>query len=352
MKKKLLCMVLGLTMALSLTAFGAEEESSDQSELTGEETEAAAEEESWDEAAWEEEPLHDQELVYFYAGDLCTSGPYLAEKLGYFEEEGLKVKGMDGSTYTEALSTGAAQLAVGHIATMLVPATNGSDLTFVAGAHIGCKSLYVLGDSEYNSTEDLKGQKISAPNGIGGSDYNILARLFDKDGINPMEDINLVQVENSACVTAMQNGEIAGALFSDTYAYPMVADGTLKKIRSMGDEDFKNEPCCVLAMNASFIKENPITAQKAAAAVQKASEWMRENPEEGVKMLMDDDKIGGDYDMNVEIWKSLEFGVSDEMTEAALEQISSDYIRLGLLTAYDDPEEIMDIIWTPSAKVE
>ena len=77
-------------------------------------------------------------------------------------------------------------------------------------------------------------------------------------------------------------------------------------------------------MNASFIKENPITAQKAAAAVQKASEWMRENPEEGVKMLMDDDKIGGDYDMNVEIWKSLEFGVSDEMTEAALEQISSE----------------------------
>ena len=78
--------------------------------------------------------------------------------------------------------------AVGHIATMLVPITNGVDLTFVGGAHIGCKSLYVLADSEYNSTEDLKGTKISVPNGIGASDYNITCLLLDADGINPQTD--------------------------------------------------------------------------------------------------------------------------------------------------------------------
>ena len=74
---------------------------------------------------------------------------------------------------------------------MLVPATNDVDLTFVGGAHIGCKSLYVLADSEYNTTEDLKGTSISVPNGIGASDYNITCLLLDADGINPQTDVNL-----------------------------------------------------------------------------------------------------------------------------------------------------------------
>ena len=77
---------------------------------------------------------------------------------------------------------------------MLVPATNDVDLTFVGGAHIGCKSLYVLADSEYNTTEDLKGTSISVPNGIGASDYNITCLLLDADGINPQTDVNLMQV--------------------------------------------------------------------------------------------------------------------------------------------------------------
>lgn len=69
-------------------------------------------------------------------------------------------------------------MAVGHIATMLVPITNSVDITFVGGAHIGCKSLYALADSEYNTTEDLKGTQISVPNGIGASDYNITSLII------------------------------------------------------------------------------------------------------------------------------------------------------------------------------
>lgn len=305
-----------------------------------------------DDEAWKKEPAYGQTINYFYDGGNCTSAPYLADVLGYFEEAGLKVQGYNGTSYTEALGTNSAQLAVGHISTMLVPSTNGVDLSFVAGAHLGCKSLYVLADSEYKTTEDLKGQKVSAPNGIGASDYNILARFFDKDGINPLTDVKLTQVENSACVTAMENGEIAGALFSDTYAYKMVQDGTLRQVRSLLDDDFADEACCIVAMNTTFIKENPITARKVTECVKKAGDWMRENPEEAVQRLLDDNKISGDYDMNVEMWKSLQFGLTDEFTENGLKDIVADYIRLGLITAYDDPDEVMELVWTPTAPEE
>ena len=118
------------------------------------------------------------------------------------------------------MGTRQATVAVGHIATMLVPVTNGVDLTFVGGAHIGCKTLYVLADSQYKTTEDLKGTQISVPNGIGASDYNITCLLLDADGIDPQKDVTLTQVSSDACVAAMERGEISAALLSDTFAMP------------------------------------------------------------------------------------------------------------------------------------
>ena len=132
---------------------------------------------------------------------------------------------------------------------MLVPITNSVDITFVGGAHIGCKSLYALADSEYNTTEDLKGTQISVPNGIGASDYNITSLLLDADGIDPLKDVTLTQVSSDACIAAMERGEISAALLSDTFAYAMMKEGKLKCVRSLQDEDFAKDSCCVIAMN-------------------------------------------------------------------------------------------------------
>ncbi|WP_406242419.1 ABC transporter substrate-binding protein [Tissierella carlieri] len=350
--KNLLCFVLSIMVLVSLVACSTTpQNSSDENNLEESVTanNTSTNVDSNDEEAWKKEAAYGKTLNYFYDGGNCTSAPYFADKLGFFKEAGIDIQGFKSPSYTEALGTNAAQLAVGHISTMLVPSTNGVDLSFVAGAHIGCKTLYVLADSEYNSTADLKGLKVSAPNGIGASDYNILARFFDQDGINPLTEVNLVQVETSACVTAMQNGEIAGALLSDTFAYKLVKDGVLKPIRSLLDEDFVQEACCIVAMNATFVKENPITAKKVTEAMKKAGDWMRENPEEAVRMLLDDGQISGDYDMNVELWKTLQFGLTDEFTKNGLENIVKDYIKLGLITAYEDPNEVMKLVWTPTA---
>ena len=288
-------------------------------------------------AAMEAEPAYGQPVLY-YMSDGCTAGPTVADDQGFYEEAGLTAEGFKGTSYTEALGTGQATVAVGHIATMLVPITNGVDLTFVGGAHIGCKSLYVLADSEYNSTEDLKGTKISVPNGIGASDYNITCLLLDADGINPQTDVELTQVSSDACVAAMERGEISAALLSDTFAYAMMKDGKLKCISSLLDEDFADENCCVVAMNRTFVQENP---------VQKAHSWMRENPEDATTLLLERGWNGGDYEMNVMINNSLQFGLDQEFTGTSLRDIAERYIRLDLITSMDDVDEVMELAWTP-----
>lgn len=299
-----------------------------------------------EQAAMEKEPAYGKPIK-FYLADGCTSGPTVANILGYYEEAGLTAEGFKGTSYTEALGTQQADVAVGHIATMLVPSTNGVDLTFVGGAHIGCKSLYVLADSEYNTTADLKGTSISVPNGIGASDYNITSLLLDADGINPQTDVNLMQVSTDACVASMENGEISAALLSDTFAYNMVKDGKLKCIRSLLDEDFADEPCCIIAMNGTFVKENPTISKKVLQCVQKAHQWMRENPEEATQVLIDEGMNSEDLEMNTMLNNSLQFGLDQDFTAVSLEHVVEKYIRLGLITATDSVEEVMDKVWSP-----
>ena len=296
--------------------------------------------------AMKKEPAYGRPIHYFMS-DGCTSGPTMADHLGYYKEAGLTAEGVKGSSDVEALGTDQVDVATGMMAKMLVPITNGVDITFVGGAHIGCKSLYVLADSDYNTTADLKGQKISAPNGIGKSDYNITALLLDADGIDYSKDVELVQVSADACVTAMENGEIASALLSDTFAYSMVKDGKLKCIRSQLDSDFATRTCCVMAMNGTFVKENPTIAKKVAQAVHKAHSWMRDNPEEATKVLMEMGWNGGNYEMNIMINNSLQFGLSDEFTGETLKDFIGRYIRLGLITSMDNADEVLKLAWTP-----
>ena len=296
--------------------------------------------------AMKKEPAYGRPIHYFMS-DGCTSGPTMADHLGYYKEAGLTAEGVKGSSDVEALGTDQVDVATGMMAKMLVPITNGVDITFVGGAHIGCKSLYVLADSDYNTTADLKGQKISVPNGIGKSDYNITALLLDADGIDYSKDVELVQVSADACVTAMENGEIASALLSDTFAYSMVKDGKLKCIRSQLDSDFANRTCCVMAMNGTFVKENPTIAKKVAQAVQKAHSWMRDNSDEATKVLMEMGWNGGNYEMNIMINNSLQFGLSDEFTGETLKDFIGRYIRLGLITSMDNADEVLKLAWTP-----
>ena len=296
--------------------------------------------------AMKNEPAYGRPIVYLMS-DGCTSGPTMADHLGYYAEAGLTAEGLKGTTDVEGLGTGKVDVASGMMAKMLVPITNGVDITFVGGSHIGCKSLYVLADSEYNTTADLKGQKISTPNGIGMSDYNITALLLDADGINYATDVELVKVTADACVAAMENGEIAAALLSDTFAYAMVKDGKLKCIRSQQDTDFADRTCCVLAMNGQFVRENPTIAKKVAQAVQKAHSWMRDNSAEATQVLMDMGWNGGNYEMNIMINNALQFGLSDEFTGATLKDFIERYVRLGLITSMDDTDEILNLAWTP-----
>ncbi len=356
--KRVLALVLALMMSFALVACGAKEEVKEETKTETEtKTEETTTEEKTEEPmteaeeleAMKSEPAFAEGFTYFANGG-CTSGAWMADYLGYFEEYGLKATAYAGTdSWKEAIGANAAQVNDNHVATCLVPSVNDVNYAIVSGSIVGCQSLWVLADSGYESLEDLKGKKISAPNGIGNSSYNIGCRFFDADGIDPLTEVEFVQVETSACIPAMQSGEIAAVVASDTWAWQMWKDGQLKCLRSITwDEDFTDEPCCVTVMNKDFIKENPLMAKYIIKAMNRAEAYCGENIEEMVDAQMEAGKLSGDRDMLIESMETYMWGTCDnEFTQTALEDVVSDYVRLGLITTMKDVDAIMEKVWWP-----
>lgn len=298
----------------------------------------------------EDEPMYGQKIVIGYNGGLCTGTPAIAEAKGFWAEEGLEVEFVNVQSVNEAIGTGKIHITTDHIAAMTVPAVNGVGMKFISGAQTGCKSLYVLGNSGIEKTEDLKGKAIALPDGLGASDHNIALRFLNKDNIDPKE-ITFKPVERSVAIQAMQNGEVQGVILSDQFAEKFVQDGTLKIIRSLTfDEDFGKEACCVHVANGAFVDENPLITESIIRVLNKTRFWVQDNKEEATKILFDNNWASGDFDQALRMMNSYNFKVSDEETEATLRSVLDDYKKFNVIQTQKSTDELMEQIWVPNAK--
>lgn len=307
----------------------------------------AVSEEDWE--AMQKEPVFGTEINYLFNGGACVSAKYMAEVQGYYEEYGINATYMEGDSVVTTVGTGQCMWGTDHIATMLVPVTNGVDMTFVAGAHIGCKSIFVNADSDIKTVEDLKGKKIAIHDGIGNSDQNITYRLLDEYGVDPTKDVEYLDIADSAAtVAAMESGEVDASIFSDYFVLANYPEDMRMICSITYSPEFQDEPCCVTAMNNKFIKENPVHAKYVVMAIKRAGEYSRLNSEEAVQAMFDTDKMTGEKENQMVFWDSLHFGLSDAFTERALKEIAEDYIRLGIIEDKDmTADKVMELAWTP-----
>lgn len=347
--KRLTAVLLVAVMTLGLFACGQKEEAAEAetTEATAEiEKPEAVSEEDWE--AMQKEPVFGQEINYLFNGGACVSAKYMAEQLGYYEEYGINAKYLAGGSVVDAVGTGQCMWGTDHIATMLVPVTNGVNMTFVAGAHIGCKSIFVPADSDIKTVEDLKGKTIAIHDGIGNSDQNICYRLIDEYGVDPTTEVKFSNIEDSAAtVAAMENGEVDASIFSDYFVIANYKEEMRAICSITTSEEFQDEPCCVTAMNNDFIEQNPVHAKYVVKAIKRAGEYNRLNPDEAIQIMYDTDMMTGEVADQTEFWNSLHFGLSDVFTERALREIAEDYIRLGIITKADiTVDEVMDMAWT------
>lgn len=124
---------------------------------------------------------------------------------GYFEEEGITVnltEFQDGPTIIAAMESGS--IDVGYIGQGAHKLCIGGQATIFALSHISNGDALIGGEG-ISKVEDLKGKKVAYSSGTSSED--ILVNSLTKAGMT-MEDIEAVDMDASAIVTAMLSGGV------------------------------------------------------------------------------------------------------------------------------------------------
>jgi len=324
---RVLSSVLAGTLALSLSACGSS--SADSSAADG---------------ASDSGTTH---LRLIYSPSLCAAPMYIAIENGYFEDEGLDVEQVtvDAAHVSEAIGADQVDVGMGLIGKLLQPLENGLPIKFTTGLHTGCTKLLVPGDSDIKSITDLKGKKIGVP-GLADAATVVSKRSLSAAGIGVTEqnmEVEFSVYSRNDLPQALENGAVdAIALGDPTASIAEEQYGLTALIDTATDPEYKDEYCCAAFVTSKLAAENPKAAAAFTRAVQKASQWVQENPDETAKIIVDKQYISGDVDFCAQILKTYNYKPSVQGGYDALKQNAQELTEIGILKEGTDATKFAD----------
>jgi len=263
-------------------------------------------------------------------GALCGAPIYIAYENGYFAEEGFDVNliSADFETRKIGLNNGSIPIVNGDF--QFFPSIeNGIDVKVVDGLHEGCIKFAVKPDSDIKTVEDLKGKKIGVDE-IGGTPHQVASLWLENAGISadaskgevtflPYSDGNLE-------FEALEKGEIDVAALWDPLGSIHEKAGDVKIIFDLGtDPYFKDHFCCFLYASNKVLDENPEEVAALLRAYRKAQEWIYENPEKSVDIIVNKKYASiEDKDLAVQLVKSYGYPSADKHDENWDSRVESD----------------------------
>ncbi len=228
----------------------------------------------------------------------------VAERNGYFKDEGLEVEIPDfagGAKALQALVGGSADFVSGAYEHTINMAAKKQPITAVV-LQLKYSAIELVMSKEkaarYRSGKDLKGMKIgvTAP---GSSTNMFVNTLLAKDGLKPT-DVSIVGVGTTqGAYAALDKGEIDALANLDpvvtqlesTGKYVSVVDTRTEK--GMKDVYGGDYMAAVIYANTDFVKKNPNTTQAVVNAMVRADRWIaKATPQQIVDLMPAEFKAG------------------------------------------------------------
>ena len=210
----------------------------------------------------------------------------IAERRGYFKDEGLDVEIQDfagGAKSLQALIGGSVDVVTGAYEHTIRMQAKDQDVRAVLelgrfpAITVAVKASKAAG---FKSPADFKGMKIgvTAP----GSSTNLLMNfVLAKAGLTPA-DVSFIGVGNGAsAVAAMRNGQIDAISHLEPVTSMLERGGDVKVVVDTRTEEGTralfggSNPAAVLYARNGFIERNPRTMQAAVNALHKALVWLK-----------------------------------------------------------------------------
>ena len=228
----------------------------------------------------------------------------VAERQGYFKDEGLEVEIPNfagGSQALRALVGGSADMVSGaYEHTINMVAKKQPIKAVVLQARYSSMVLVMPNDkaAKYKGGKDLKGMKVgvTAP---GSSTNMFVNSLLAKDGLKP-SDVVIVGVGTGAgAFAALEKGEIDALVNLDPVVTQLESTGKFKAVVDTRTEKGLNEVyggdyhASVIYIQDEFIKKYPNTVQAVVNAIVRADRWIaKSTPQQIVDLMPDEYKAG------------------------------------------------------------
>src|SRR5439155_14028405 len=254
----------------------------------------------------------------------------VAERLGYFKDEGLDVEISDfegGSKALQAVVGGSADVVSGAWENTIDQQPKGLQMQgFVLQGRYPAISvgLAKANAANYKSPKDLKGMKIgvSAP---GSSTNRMVLHLLAKDGLKG-DDVSIIGVgTSSGAIAAITSGQVdavsnldpAIAILENMVAAVRIANTRTAK----GTEEVfgsADMPAGALYAPLSFVQKNPNTVQALTNAMVRALVWLQKSTPDQVVATVPPEYLLGNRDAYLSSYARLKdaFSPDGSFTEA------------------------------------
>lgn len=211
---------------------------------------------------------------------------YVAEDLGYFDEAGVNVELRHHGESEElfgALKGGTEQLVYAGGDEITQAAAGGVDLQSVATLFNTYPAVLIVPeDSEITTAEDLKGHTVGLP-GLYGQTYFALLAMLDEARLSQDDvDIQAIGYTQQAALTGGRVDAVMG--FSNNDAVQFEAEGFAIRTIDAVDPAHPTLVGPAVAADAATIADRGDDVRKVLEAVQRAVEYIAENPEEAVEI--------------------------------------------------------------------
>jgi NitT/TauT family transport system substrate-binding protein len=238
----------------------------------------------------------------------------IADRLGYFSDEGLQVDMMDfagGAKALQAMMGGSADVVSGGFDHVMVMRARGQDLrAFVLQGATPAITLGIARQhaARYRSPADLKGMKIgvSAP---GSSTHAFVNHLLASVGLAP-DEVSIIGVGTGpGAVAAMQAGRLDAIASIEPAITMMERAGTIKVVVETVSVQGATKvfgsplPSGSLYTRGEFIRANPNTVQALTNAMVRSLAWLRSATPDDVAKTVPAEYLLGDRALYLEAYR-------------------------------------------------
>jgi len=268
----------------------------------------------------------------FHMGPTNAPAFLVADGEGFFEQEGIDANVSVTDEDLAPFLAGQAEVALvapWEVATFIqegeeiaVFGTAGT-ITYFNGIAVRAEDY----PDTYGSIEDLVGTKLGQPGFGTGTWAAFEGYVRSQFGLDARQDFEPVEASPGALLGLLETGEIQGALLFSGQTLSAVGSGDFELVFRFDEEwaSVTGEPLSIATLTArrTWLDENPELAAAVIRALDRAAEWMADNPQEFAE--------GGKYEGLAEDagW------LTDDITNQAVQQFIADgtyYTRQSLYT--------------------